>query len=313
MSIEERYKLAYGAHQHASDYRAGIVKGWCAMYAALAAVFVWVQNSARPLSCIVTFIGIFTTIVMWLADVRNRSAIGASMEVGRAIENDGDLGIKNHRVENGGINVEESQRFFNIIKTQGEASWLKNTVTHSWIINITSIVIIVALSVATYLLFVSEGQLTTISKKYAETRLRAHIIKLGVADMKSTLRLYRDGLELPTPEKGNEPNNIVYFNTNGAVLALYPKNKLKQYINLKQTTGLKFQSTLITYLVNSEQEVKETVYLAEKYGAIINKKPSSTQLGKYSGIFTDKDGHYWEVAYWKNCKFNKDGSIVIEQ
>ena len=86
ISTEERYRLIFQEHQFASEYRIKIITGWCSIYAALAAVFVWVHNAVPLLSWLVTTIGIAVTVLMWIADYRHRPAIYWSKEVGANIE-----------------------------------------------------------------------------------------------------------------------------------------------------------------------------------------------------------------------------------
>lgn len=72
--ISERYKLIFAEHHYASDFRVKIFTGWCALYAALAAAFVWIYSVSKPVTWVVAVIGIGITLLMWSADIRNRAA-----------------------------------------------------------------------------------------------------------------------------------------------------------------------------------------------------------------------------------------------
>ena len=144
IDIGDRYKLIFEEHQYASDFRVKIFRGWCLMYAALAAVFVWVQNTSKSLSWLITAAGIAITILMWVADVRNRSGIRASKDIGEAIERDPQGGIK------------QDQRFFARIQAEG---FVERLLTHSRAIDAYSVVVILALLAATIYLFVKKGVL----------------------------------------------------------------------------------------------------------------------------------------------------------
>ena len=54
---------------------------------------------------------------------------------------------------------------------------------------------------------------------------RISIITLGVRDLQSSIRFYRDGLGLPLRENGDK---IAFFTTVGIWLALYPWSALEE-------------------------------------------------------------------------------------
>lgn len=86
--IIERYKLIFAAHQHASDFREKIVRGWFLSYVALAAALGWSQGKTetRPVGWIFSVMAVLLTTLMWVADFRNRDALSRSKNVGEAIE-----------------------------------------------------------------------------------------------------------------------------------------------------------------------------------------------------------------------------------
>jgi catechol 2,3-dioxygenase-like lactoylglutathione lyase family enzyme len=53
---------------------------------------------------------------------------------------------------------------------------------------------------------------------------RVSIVTLGVADLERSYRFYKDGLGLPTTR--TPENGIVFFQTGGVTLALYPFHEL---------------------------------------------------------------------------------------
>jgi hypothetical protein len=93
IDITERYKLVFDQHKHVADLRVKMIQGWCLVYVALAAAFVWVHTASKPLSWIVPIFGIVTTGLMWFADARNRSGFRAWRDIGADIENDQEAGI----------------------------------------------------------------------------------------------------------------------------------------------------------------------------------------------------------------------------
>ena len=144
IDILERYKLIFAEHHYASDFRVKIVIGWCLMYAGLAAAFVWVHSTSKSLDWIVTAAGVIITVLMWVADHRNRAALRAAKDTGFAIEQDQDADISTE------------QRFFARLKTE---SRVEKNVTHSRAIDALSIVMVISLGFATWYLLSYAGVL----------------------------------------------------------------------------------------------------------------------------------------------------------
>ncbi|MDP1851340.1 MAG: VOC family protein [Candidatus Planktophila sp.] len=138
---------------------------------------------------------------------------------------------------------------------------------------------------------------------------RISIITLGVADLERSYRFYKDGLKLPTnrsPESG-----IVFFQTLGVTLALYPYQDLAGDIGSDwNEQRSKFSGITLAHNVRERGEVDEVLATAEAAGANIVKPAADTFWGGYSGYFTDPDGYLWEVA-WGAFDFNEDGSLHV--
>jgi len=140
---------------------------------------------------------------------------------------------------------------------------------------------------------------------------RISIITLGVDDLDRACRFYRDGLGLPTTMSGEE--GIVFFKTSGAILGLYPRDKLAEDIGPKfaQLPGKGFSGITLAHNTKSKAEVEELLARAEAAGGKIEKPAQDVFWGGYSGYFSDPDGHLWEVAYADSWKFNPDGSLIV--
>ena len=138
---------------------------------------------------------------------------------------------------------------------------------------------------------------------------RISLITLGVADLHRSLRFYRDGLGLPTTSTGDR--GVVFFQTTGTCLALYPFDDLTKDVGEAWPLE-RARSTGITLAHNVRQrgEVDAVMAQAEVAGATIVKPPHDTFWGGYAGYFADPDGHLWEVA-WGAFEFRDDGSLII--
>jgi catechol 2,3-dioxygenase-like lactoylglutathione lyase family enzyme len=138
---------------------------------------------------------------------------------------------------------------------------------------------------------------------------RISLITLGVQDLDRSLRFYRDGLGLPTTwgtDKG-----IVFFQTNGVCLALYPYEELaKDVAEEFLVERSKFTGITLAHNVRQRVDVDRILKLAAEAGAKIEKPAQNTSWGGYSGYFSDPDGYLWEVA-WGAFEIRDDGSLVI--
>lgn len=138
---------------------------------------------------------------------------------------------------------------------------------------------------------------------------RISIITLGVADLERSFHFYSHGLKLPTTR--SPENGIVFFQTNGIALALYPYQDLADDIGPDWSEPRsKFSGITLAHNVRERGEVDELLANAEAAGARIVKPAADTFWGGYSGYFTDPDGYVWEVA-WGAFEFNGDGSLQI--
>ena len=147
ISVADRYRVIAEEHRYASDRRDRIVRGYCFVVAALAVAFTWLQTQSRPLGWIVTLVAVAVTLLMWMADTRNRAGIDATRGAGTAIEEDPAAGVP------------EEQRFFSRL---GGKSWLtRHLLDHSRAIDCFALVALVALGAATLYLWRNDGVLPT--------------------------------------------------------------------------------------------------------------------------------------------------------
>ncbi|MEV7968087.1 VOC family protein [Sphaerisporangium sp. NPDC088356] len=135
------------------------------------------------------------------------------------------------------------------------------------------------------------------------------LITLGVADLACSYRFYKDGLGLPTsrtPEDG-----IVFFQTSGVTLALFPYDQLAEDVGPGwDMPRSRFTGITLAHNVREKHQVDEVLALAASAGAEIVKPAVDASWGGYSGYFSDPDGYLWEVAYGA-FDFNADGSLRV--
>lgn len=138
---------------------------------------------------------------------------------------------------------------------------------------------------------------------------RISLITLGVADLERSYRFYKDGLQLPTTRR--PADGIVFFQTAGATLALFPYEELAADIGpgwdvpRSKCTGI-----TLAHNVRERREVDDVLAAAAAAGGQVVKAAGEASWGGYQGYFTDPDGYLWEVA-WGAFAFNEDGSLLV--
>lgn len=143
---------------------------------------------------------------------------------------------------------------------------------------------------------------------------RLSIITLGVKDLKVSRSFYEKlGWKIANT-KQEETEEIVAFNLQSFVLALYRLDKLANEINITNQTNIEYRppSFTLAYNVASEAEVDQTIKEATQVGAKILIPPKKVFWGGYSGYFSDPDHYMWEVAYNPFAKLKKGGTFRWE-
>ena len=141
---------------------------------------------------------------------------------------------------------------------------------------------------------------------------RINLICLGVRNMEKSLAFFK-GIGFRTYEKEQNPP-IVFFDTQGSKLELYPLEGLAKDINSNAPPALAgegFCGITLAVNVKSEQEVDDFMDLVFSRGGEIAKKPEKVFWGGYSGYFRDPDGYYWEAAYAPNSTFDEHEMLVV--
>ncbi len=138
---------------------------------------------------------------------------------------------------------------------------------------------------------------------------RISLVTLGVADLERSLRFYRDGLGFPTTWTADK--GVIFFQTAGTRLSLYPYDKLAEDVSESfRTPRPKFSGITLAHNVRQKDEVDQLLTAAAQAGAKIEKPAQDTFWGGYSGYFSDPDGYLWEIA-WGAFPFLADGSLDI--
>ena len=139
---------------------------------------------------------------------------------------------------------------------------------------------------------------------------RISIVTLGVDNLERSFEFYHHRLGFPTTRKPD--SGIIFFQTSGTCLALYPRDKLAADVSPHvPPERSRFPGITLAHNTRTKAEVDEILALAERSGGRIEKRAQVASWGGYSGYFSDPDGYLWEVAWSEGWKFNDDGSLVI--
>lgn len=103
----------------------------------------------------------------------------------------------------------------------------------------------------------------------------------------------------------------MFFQAGGSAVVLWGRDKLAEDSGLSGETAGGFGGVCLAHNVRSEQEVDEILRAAEQAGATVTRRAAKTFYGGYAGVFTDLDGHAWEIAYNPGFSLAEDGSITI--
>lgn len=129
---------------------------------------------------------------------------------------------------------------------------------------------------------------------------RITVLTLGVDDLETSVRFYRDGLGLPTEGivgQEFEYGAVAFFDLEGGLkLALWPRASIARDVGLAVQPRSATELT-IGHNVSSRSEVDAVMAQAERAGARVVRPSGDTFWGGYAGCFQDPDGHLWEVAW----------------
>jgi catechol 2,3-dioxygenase-like lactoylglutathione lyase family enzyme len=138
---------------------------------------------------------------------------------------------------------------------------------------------------------------------------RVSLITLGVADLQRSREFYE---RLGWRRSMANTEGIVFFQTGGMALALYPRHELAKDANVS-AHGDGFSGISLAYNARTRAEVDAVLHEAEAAGAKLVKPAQEAFWGGYSGYFADPDGFLWEVAWNPSFPIAADGSIQIPE
>jgi len=138
---------------------------------------------------------------------------------------------------------------------------------------------------------------------------RISVVTLGVADLQRSREFYE---RLGWRRSLREVEEIVWFQTGGLALALYPRGQLASDAGVA-AEGQGFAGITLAWNGHSREDVDAAMRDAEAAGAKIVKRAELAFWGGYSGYFADPDGFVWEVAWNPAFEVREDGSLRLPE
>ena len=135
---------------------------------------------------------------------------------------------------------------------------------------------------------------------------RLSLVTLGVSDLGRARRFY----EALGWQTGAAPDDdVAFFQAGELVFGLWGRGKLAEDSAVEDGGG--WGGVTLAHNVRSPEEVDAVLAEAERAGATITRSAGPAFWGGYTGVFTDPDGHAWEVAHNPHWTFAADGSVIL--
>ncbi|MUT90838.1 VOC family protein [Streptomyces sp. Z38] len=135
---------------------------------------------------------------------------------------------------------------------------------------------------------------------------RITLITLGVTGLARSKAFYE-----ALGWRGQEVQETVFFQAGGLGLVLWGREKLARDSGLAPGTPGGFCGIVLAHNVRSDAEVDELLAAADLAGGTVTKPAVFNEIGFYSGVFTDPDGHAWEVAHNPGLPLAEDGTVTL--
>ncbi len=135
---------------------------------------------------------------------------------------------------------------------------------------------------------------------------RLSLVTLGVSDLGRARRFYE---ALGWRTGAGPEDDVVFFRAGGTVLALWGRGELAEDSGVEDGGG--WGGVTLAHNVRSPEEADAVLAEAERAGATITRAAGPAFWGGYTGVFTDPDGHAWEVAHNPHWTFAEDGSVIL--
>ena len=135
---------------------------------------------------------------------------------------------------------------------------------------------------------------------------RISLVTLGVADLARAKAFYEQ-----LGWHGQEVEETVFVQAGGhGARALGPR-QARRRLRARRRGPHGFGGIVLAQNVRPRDEVDAIVAAAAAAGATVTRAPAETFYGGYAGVFTDPDGHAWEIAHNPGFALAEDGTLTF--
>jgi uncharacterized glyoxalase superfamily protein PhnB len=135
---------------------------------------------------------------------------------------------------------------------------------------------------------------------------RVTVITLGVEDLTRARTFYE---ALGWRSNTAAELGVVFFQAGDMVVSLWDNASLAGDSGVPSGTG--FGGVTLALNVASADAVDEIMADAAAAGGRVTRAAGETFWGGYSGVFTDPDGHPWEIAHNPHWTLTPDGGVRL--
>lgn len=133
------------------------------------------------------------------------------------------------------------------------------------------------------------------------------LITLGVQDLVASRRFYEQGFGW-TP--AFETPDVVFYQLNGFVLALWPTPELEndmQRIELRSPGAF-----ALAHNVRSKDEVQPLIDRLAQFGGRVLRNADEPPHGGFRGYVADPNDHAWEIAWNPSWPISPEGFVTFK-
>jgi uncharacterized protein len=131
-------------------------------------------------------------------------------------------------------------------------------------------------------------------------------INLPVRDIKRSVDFFTKlGFKFNTQMGNTENSACLLLGEKGVVVMLFTEPTFKGFTNSEIADTQKVSEVLLSIDAESKEEVDEIINKAVQAGARSKHKPGKMEGWMYGSVFTDPDGHRWNVLYMDMSKMPK--------
>ncbi len=128
-------------------------------------------------------------------------------------------------------------------------------------------------------------------------------INLPVKDINKSRDFFTKlGFKFNTKHGNGHSSACMLLGENNIVCMLFDEPTFKVFTNNEITNTQKSNEVLLSIDAQSKEEVDEMVKKAIQAGGTSNHQPSEMTGFMYGSVFTDLDGHRWNVLYMDTTK-----------